>query len=211
LTKVNGQLVMARDKKNKAADIAVDLLGEAFGVKTRVIRKRSQSLQRPKGPLLIGGVPYVPQQQLAYTAPLPQQAFSSQSLVPYPPQQSRSFVLPSPSQKDFDQLQQFNEHFNKMVGHSTPNHHHHAKEATKTTIIITKHICAGCGRIRSKKYHQDHPLKEGDKPAPDFCRKCQKYSSSTSSGGGHRDRKKKGNKTTHKKNHKVSAYSNNSE
>jgi hypothetical protein len=212
LTKVNGQLVMARDKKKKAADIAVDLLGEAFGVNTRVIRRRSKSVDRPKGPLLIGGVPYVPQQHLTYTAPLPQQAFSSQSLVPHPPQQASSFVSANPTQKDFNQLQQINAHFNKMFAYGTPGHTHHAnEEATKTTITITKHICAGCGRIRSKKYHQDHPLKEGDKPAPDFCRKCQKDSSSTSSGGSHRERKKKGKKTKNKKHHIVSAVCKESE
>jgi hypothetical protein len=100
LTKVNGKLVMTREKKeNKAKNVTVDLLGEAFGVKTRVIRKRAQSLDKPTGPLLIGGVPYVPQQQIPYlvpyTMPLPQQAFSLPDLIPYTPQSS--FILPNPS------------------------------------------------------------------------------------------------------------------
>lgn len=195
---------MARDKKNKAAEIVVDLLGEAFGVKHRVIRKRSKSVDWPKTPLLIGGVPYMPQPQLTYSAPLPQQSFSSQSLVQYPVQQASSFCMPNPTQTDFEQLQQINAHFNKMFSYGAPTHTDHTKnEVTKTTVTITKHICTGCGRIRSKKYHQDHPFKEGDKPAPDFCRRCQKDSSSTSSGGGRSERRKRGKKTKHKKYHRV--------
>jgi len=199
---------MARDKKNRAADIAVDLLGEAFGVRSRVIHKRAKSLDKPQGPLLIGGVPYVPQQQLTYTTPISQQGFPSQSLVPVQQcsqQQPPSFALPNPTQKDFDYLQQINAHFNTMFGHT-----HHSdptrqskEEGTKTTITITKHICAGCGRIRSKKYHHDHPLKYGETPDPDFCRKCQKDSSSTSCSESSRERRKKGKKKKHQKHYKV--------
>jgi len=197
---------MARDKRPKQAKIAVDLLGEAFGVRTRVIRKRSKSLDRPKGPLLIGGVPYVPQQQLTYSTPIPQAAFSSQNLLPYIPHPAQSFVLPNPSQRDVDQLQQLQAHFNKMFPAGSPTHGHQGKvEVTKTTVTITKHICAGCGRIRSKKYHHDHPLKEGEKPEADFCRKCQKDSSSTGSGGRSSRGKKKDKKSKHKKHYKVCA------
>ncbi|KAH8675363.1 hypothetical protein BX600DRAFT_493880 [Xylariales sp. PMI_506] len=35
-----------------------------------------------------------------------------------------------------------------------------------------KHICAGCGKVRSKGYHLTHPLKSGDVPEYEFCRKC---------------------------------------
>jgi hypothetical protein len=199
---------MARDKRSKAANVAVDLLGEAFGTKTRIIRKRAKSLDKPNGSLLIGGVPYVPQRQIAYTpytTPLPQQAFSSPNLVPYPSQPS--FILPNPSQQDLNQLQQMQAHFSKMYGPEAPNNTANTKvEVTKTTITITKHICAGCGRIRSKKYHHDHPLKEGEKPEPDFCRKCQKDSSSTDSGGESRERMKtgkKGKNAKHKRHHSV--------
>ncbi|KAE9373141.1 hypothetical protein N431DRAFT_534360 [Stipitochalara longipes BDJ] len=207
LTKVNGKLVMAREKReNKAKNVAADLLGEAFGVKTRVIRKRAQSLDKPTGPLIIGGVPYVPQQQVhypaPYTMPLPQQAFSSPNLIPYTPQPT--FMLPNPSQQNLHQLQQMQAHFGNMYPSTVSNHPQNGKvEVTTTTITITKHICAGCGRIRSKKYHHDHPLKEGEKPEPDFCRKCQKDSSSTDSGGSSREnKKKKAKKTKHKKHHR---------
>jgi hypothetical protein len=209
LTKVNGKLVMAREKReSKAKKVAVDLLGEAFGVKTRVIRPRAQSLDKPSAPLLIGGVPYVPQQrvpyQAPYTMPLPQQAFSAPSLVPYASQPT--FMLPSPSQQDLNQLQQMQAHFGRMYPLAAQNNPQNGRvEITSSTITITKHICAGCGRIRSKKYHHDHPLKEGEKPEPDYCRKCQKDSSSTDSdGSGSEDKKKKAKKTKHKKQHSVS-------
>ena len=191
---MNGKLVMAREKtESKAKKVAVDLLGEAFGVKTRVIHKRAQSLEKPACPLLIGGVPYVPQQQVVYpapyTMPIPQQTFSQPNLIPYTPQPS--FMLPNPSQQDLNQLQQMQAHYSSMY-HAGPRIGANGKvEVNTTTITITKHICAGCGRIRSKKYHHDHPLKEGEKPEPDFCRKCQKDSSSTDSEGSSKENKKK--------------------
>lgn len=200
LTKVNGKLVMAREKKPKATTVAIDLLGEALGQKTRIIRKRSKSLDKPNGPLIIGGVTYVPQQQIPapYTTPIPQQAFSTQNLMHYPPQPT--FVLPNPSQQSLNQLHQMQAHFGKMYGPGAPNNPQNGKvEVTSTTITITKHICAGCGRIRSKRYHHDHPIKQGEKPEPDFCRKCQKDTSSTDSEGESQDVKKKTKKAKHKK------------
>lgn len=201
LTKVNGKLVMAREKRPKAATtVAIDLLGEAFGQKTRIIRKRSKSLDKPNGPLLIGGVTYIPQQQVPapYTTPLPQQTFSTQNLMHYPPQPT--FMLSNPSQQDLNQLHQMQAHFSRMNGPGAPNNLHNGKvEVTSTTITITKHICAGCGRIRSKKYHHNHPIKQGEKPEPDFCRRCQKDSSSTDSEGESQDVKKKAKEAKHKK------------
>ena len=202
LTKVNGKLVMARDKRPKATTVAIDLLGEAFGQKTRLIRKRSKSLDKPNGPLIIGGVTYVPQQQITapYTAPLPQQAFSTQNLIHYPPQPT--FVVPNPSQQDLNQLHHMQAHFGRMYGPAAPNNPQNGKvEVTSTTITITKHICAGCGRIRSKKYHHDHPIKQGEKPEPDFCRRCQKDTSSTDTEGESQKPKKKGKKPKHQKHH----------
>jgi hypothetical protein len=200
LTKVNGKLVMAREKRPKATTVAIDLLGEAFGQKTRIIRKRSKSLDKPNGTLLIGGVTYVPQQQIPapYTTPIPQQTFSTQNLMHYPPQPT--FVLPNPSQQDLNQLHQMQAHFGRVYGPGAPNNPQNGKvEVTSTTITITKHICAGCGRIRSKKYHHDHPIKQGEKPEPDFCRRCQKDTSSTDSEGEGQDIKKKSKKSKHKK------------
>lgn len=37
---------------------------------------------------------------------------------------------------------------------------------------VHTHICAGCGKTRSKGYHMTHPLKNGERPEPDYCRRC---------------------------------------
>ncbi|PQE29831.1 hypothetical protein CJF32_00000490 [Rutstroemia sp. NJR-2017a WRK4] len=50
----------------------------------------------------------------------------------------------------------------------------------KTTVTITKHVCANCGRIRSRRYHRDNPLRPGGIPVPGFCHKCQRDESSLS-------------------------------
>lgn len=34
------------------------------------------------------------------------------------------------------------------------------------------HVCAGCGKKRSRGYHRDNPLKRGEIPKVDYCRKC---------------------------------------
>lgn len=208
---------MARDKREKTADIAVDLLGEAFGPKTRIIRRRSKSLEREKGPLLIDGVTYVPQlpSPITYSAPLPQQGF--QAIAPMPPYGPLQYTQPypllhypgpvqsyrvehpkseprpqpraelKPTKEDFAKLVDMDEHFHKKSEEAlkelSPLTQPQEKEkvvATKTTITIVKHVCANCGRLRSRKYHQEHPIKEGDVPEAAFCRKCQRNASSTS-------------------------------
>lgn len=41
-----------------------------------------------------------------------------------------------------------------------------------STPTMHMHICAGCGKTRSKGYHMTHPLKKGEIPEPDYCRRC---------------------------------------
>lgn len=210
---------MAREKRESTADIALDLLHEAFGPKTRVIRRRSKSLEREKGALLINGVPYVLQGPLApitYSAPIPQQGFQQmpppqmlqyaqqqpqqypqQYPVPYYPGPTPSSILsapkpdqqkpPKPTKADFANLVDMDTHFKKIVEDalkaakpSIESKEDEKVVETKTTITITKHLCAHCGRLRSRKYHHEHPIKEGETPAAGFCRKCQKDASSTS-------------------------------
>lgn len=36
-----------------------------------------------------------------------------------------------------------------------------------------KHICNGCGRVRSRKFHDANPIRPGKKAIPNFCRKCR--------------------------------------
>ncbi|CZR54240.1 uncharacterized protein PAC_04123 [Phialocephala subalpina] len=250
ITKVNGKLVMAREKREKNADVALDLLGEVFGPnpRTRIIRKRSKSITETKGPLLINGIPYVPQLPPPVppnTAPIPQQGFIAipppvippQYSLPYPPQlpplyppqyplphhavQGQRFLVqppppppptqtqvqPKPTKQDLEQLVEMDSHFSKE--------HEKNKKSTssvsvqdgsekvvesKTAVTIVKHICAHCGNLRSRKYHHEHPIKPGEIPAPDFCRKCQRDASSRSesSDSDREDRRKekKGKKKT---------------
>jgi len=49
----------------------------------------------------------------------------------------------------------------------------------RTNFTVTKHICANCGNLRSRKYQSEHPIVAGEVPTPAFCRKCQKDASST--------------------------------
>lgn len=35
------------------------------------------------------------------------------------------------------------------------------------------HICNGCGRVRSRKFHDANPVRPGKKPIANFCRKCR--------------------------------------
>lgn len=86
--------------------------------------------------------------------------------------------------------------------------HIEEESVTKTTITITKHICANCGRLRSRKYHAENPIKEGETPVPAFCWKCQKDSSETSDSDRRRspkvknDEKKKPKDKEEKKKHR---------
>ncbi|KUJ11234.1 uncharacterized protein LY89DRAFT_674570 [Mollisia scopiformis] len=227
VTKVNGKLVMAREKRERTADIALDLLGEAFGPRTRIIRRRARSVERGKGPILINGVPYVPQLPPPpnYTAPIPQQGFvpmtpmqpynPAQYNPPYPlpyyPGQGQAFLMPPEQQKpqqrpntkateaELAQLVRMDTHFNK--GSPDKAKENEKVVATKTTITIVKHVCANCGRLRSRKYHQEHPIRDGETPPAEFCRKCQRDVSSTSeSSATEREERRKEKRAKKKKN-----------
>lgn len=45
-------------------------------------------------------------------------------------------------------------------------------QASPVLSVMQMHICAGCGKTRSKGYHMTHPLKKGEKPEPGYCRRC---------------------------------------
>lgn len=47
--------------------------------------------------------------------------------------------------------------------------------------IIHIHVCAGCGKTRSKGYHMTHPVKGGEAPEPDYCRRCVVHAEYTDS------------------------------
>lgn len=50
---------------------------------------------------------------------------------------------------------------------------------SQISVTVTKHVCAECGRLRSRKYQQENPLKPGETPTPAFCKKCQRDVTST--------------------------------
>ncbi|KFY23794.1 hypothetical protein V493_05631 [Pseudogymnoascus sp. VKM F-4281 (FW-2241)] len=56
-----------------------------------------------------------------------------------------------------------------------------APVATPTSITVTRHLCANCGNLRSKKYQAAHPLQADDTAPVSFCRKCEKEFRSTDS------------------------------
>jgi len=219
ITKVNGRLVMARDKRPRPTGSTMALLGSAFGFNTRIIRRRSQSvdsLPSPIVPLMIAGEPHIPtgQQFLAYSAPLLQNGFQpippsnmiptsqilqsiqyqqplqTPQLIPQEPTRYRLENQATPSKEEIEALKNIHAHFTAATGDGTTVQNRVGSAAfqdasdsmvTKTTITIAKHVCANCGRIRSKKYHHENPIKLGEAPMHGFCRKCQRDASSTSS------------------------------
>lgn len=49
------------------------------------------------------------------------------------------------------------------------------------TNTITRHVCAGCGTLRSRKFQAENPLGPGEVPPISYCRKCQKEETSSES------------------------------
>lgn len=224
---------MARDKKTRRDTQAVNLFGDAFGaprletpVKPHKAHKRSASLAPTMTPLYIDGVPYVPQQQMIYTAPIQQQYYPYFTAVPvlqapqHPPtpqlpqQQQITYSPPEPPKpmkEDFETLRKIDAHYNTNFGSALQKHasdpalkakteNKTEVKISRTTITVTKHICAQCGRVRSNKYHHRNPITPGVEPVPAFCGKCQREASSTS--GSDDDRKSKEKKDSKNKSKK---------
>jgi len=213
----------------KPREAAIDFLGEAFGVRSRVVHRRAQSLERPVlNPLMITGLPYTPQQYLTYSTPLSQHVFSmtpsfiQTPQIQQPIQQPAQYTAaqPQPTRVDFDQLRLIDAHYKSISGDNAPkessttvnNNRKDEGLSSKTTVPITKHICANCRELRSKRYHAEHPIKPGDTPTPEFCAKCRRDASSTgsssssSSGGRGKHRSKNKKKANRKKHHKVGLF-----
>lgn len=62
-----------------------------------------------------------------------------------------------------------------------------------------QHACAGCGRLRSKKFQQENPLEVGEMPPISYCRKCEKEIKSTDDEDSDNER----GRSKHKKHSKV--------
>lgn len=135
------------------------------------------------------------------------------------------FVQRSPTEKEKEQLRAFDAHFKQTVklqatrvtSASSDDSQEKQKDkpqenvnekvrenvaeetTTKIKIATARHVCGDCGRLRSRKYHHDHPLKPGEIPELAFCRKCQKDASSTSESSGKEVDKVKKKRKTKKK------------
>lgn len=184
---------MARSKKDKPADNAIRLFGGAFGSKPArkksPVRQISKLIEAVPTPLLIGGIPYLPQPGTQH----PQIAFDPDSPVGMPPNLqpgptvSGPLYAPNPTPADFERLRGFDAHYKKYVVSGQNNATIESKKTreekttTTTKFNVTRHICGHCGGLRSKRYHLQHPIVPGEIPIPGFCRRCQRDASSTSS------------------------------
>jgi hypothetical protein len=167
-------------------EATLDFLGEAFGVRGRPLRRQAKSIDRPSSTPVLDIPPlYMSQQPLTYSTPLPQGAFPTipsvqQALVqpiPY------ATAFPHPVHPDLDQLRRIDAHYRWVNGQGFTKFDHGTTNECNNlmaTVSVGKHTCANCGRIRSKRYYAEHPIKPGEIPIQEFCRKCQKDASSTS-------------------------------
>jgi hypothetical protein len=228
---------MARAKPKYTPPKAIDLLGEAFGVTTARKRAKSTSVAPPER-LMIRGIPYVPGPLPPHSAPILQQPFPpqpypyaqgqilqpiySQASTPVPcctyqrpVTYSNPPNVPALTPGGIARLQAIDGHFHQFVAPTlakdTSNLSEESAKTTtsKTTVTITKHICADCQRVRSRKYHEKNPIIPGKELAPDFCRRCQKDVSGTESSDSEADvgrkssRSKRKSKDKRKKKYKV--------
>ncbi|KAI1444010.1 hypothetical protein F5Y02DRAFT_428264 [Annulohypoxylon stygium] len=119
--------------------------------------------------------------------------------TPVPPHQSLLVTTPLPTTQPRDglstvalkgslplryspsEVRKCEEHYKasrKSTLQGTDKYESNGKERRGNKRDIGKHIqhihvCAGCGRIRSRRYHSEHPLKRGQIPERDYCARCQ--------------------------------------
>ncbi|TGO92558.1 hypothetical protein BPOR_0001g00430 [Botrytis porri] len=112
----------------------------------------------------------------AAPAPVPASTTAQQPMrFAFPPKVSKS--------PDFEDLRKVESDFlkrEKSKSKRDGNNDDHTEIKTTTTTVITKHICVGCQRDRSSKYHLENPIKAGETPTPGFCRRCRRNVTSTS-------------------------------
>lgn len=58
--------------------------------------------------------------------------------------------------------------------HLSPHRKHHYRPRSPSKKI-RPHICNGCGRVRSRKFHDANPIRAGKKAITNFCRKCRSF------------------------------------
>ncbi|KAI9746102.1 MAG: hypothetical protein M1818_000783 [Claussenomyces sp. TS43310] len=207
ITKVNGRLVMVREKKPSALEIGLDLLGEAFGRKLIKDSPDSVSESVYRSPTMTAPSPF----HYPCTAPISAPPQMDPPVEGDPPPgiyqcgNQQLALLPVGSVRNETMQQQFLP-YSSSYPYSDPwmrsqwmtiqgyGQHPHftamypamqASQMTSTTAAqpltgtAIPPLCAGCGRVRSRKYQHEHPLKSGETHPPSFCRKCQKQDTST--------------------------------
>lgn len=200
-----------------AARSKLDLLGEAFGV-SRQSASRSRSTSTSQRSLDTDTVELESQRALS-EVPVPRKPKNGRILALCMQGQDGQAVvnLPAKSQGDTtiqdlpvnqampreltqDELQRLA----AQIGQKT----HGCDRCTSrlgTTVMIEKHICANCSRLRSRKYHADNPIVPGTLPVASFCRRCQRDASSTSSSHSHHGRSGWQRRRTRSKKHSARA------
>ena len=88
----------------------------------------------------------------------------------------------------------FNSQYDKPVEITNVN-----PTANGSPAWTAQHACAGCGRLRSKKFQQENPLEVGEMPPISYCRKCEKEIKSTDDEDSDNER----GRSKHKKHSKV--------
>ena len=69
--------------------------------------------------------------------------------------------------------------FNSLYDRPQPLPVEIAQVNPATSITVTRHVCAGCGTLRSRKFQAENPLEPGELPPISYCRKCEKEIKST--------------------------------
>lgn len=212
VTKVNGKLVVVRERRERLRDICLDLLGEAFGKysppKMKDGSKKSEGENVPTqnstatpcqnfptpplfnqnanlvGPAPVQSImgPMAPQpgvyrfgnRQLALLPLNPQEgpAIPPQMGYPYP---QPPWMFPQASNMSGFNFPPNGIDPRQFITNSGPP----SEVTSQNSVTVTKHVCAECGKLRSRKYQHENPLKPGETPPPAFCKKCQKDVTST--------------------------------
>ena len=131
-----------------------------------------QSIMGPMGPQ--PGIYRFGNRQLALLPLNPQEgpAMPPQTGYPYP---QPPWMFPQPPSISGFNFPPMSTDPRQFIANSAPP----SEVASQTSVTMAKHVCAECGRLRSRKYQHENPLKPGETPTPAFCKKCQKDVTST--------------------------------
>lgn len=114
----------------------------------------------------------------------PAHAMPGATFFPPPPPPPPTSLRPQGSASSFryspNEAKKFEEHYKTSLGRTAEEKREEKcqdKAKGEQDDYFSKHLkhrhfCAACGALRSKAYHQKHPLEKGQLPEPDYCHKC---------------------------------------